>query len=355
MHVISGMVGHGFYNRHSAPQWAAIDRALPWLERALQSSDVADSPDTIALADFGCSEGKNSIAVMQRLLPILRRRTGRPLLTIHSDLATNDFSELFKNLERDARSVFGLDNVFSSAVSGSMFDQRIPTSSVHVAMTFNAIGYLSRRPLDRLPGFILPNGPDPTRNVGSVSRDERDLFARQSETDLKAFLKARAAELVRGGKLLVQVFGADAEQHTGVGLYDALNDAVLELCATRKISKDEYDRYYQPIYFRSIDEIVKPVSELRDLYRLEQAETYDSAVPFVEEYRSSGDGAAYAQAFTNFFRAFTEPVFRMAFEHRSDIHALVADLFHRAERLIRDDPRSYPFRYICVAALMTRL
>ena len=31
--VITGMVAHGFYNRNSAPQWAAIEPVLPWLER----------------------------------------------------------------------------------------------------------------------------------------------------------------------------------------------------------------------------------------------------------------------------------------------------------------------------------
>jgi hypothetical protein len=35
MKVITGMVGQGFYNRHSAPQWAAIEYALPWLEASL--------------------------------------------------------------------------------------------------------------------------------------------------------------------------------------------------------------------------------------------------------------------------------------------------------------------------------
>jgi gibberellin A4 carboxyl methyltransferase len=122
MTVTTGMVGRGFYNRHSAPQWAAIDYTLPWLEAALGSMNLPPAPDTITLADFGCSEGKNSIAAMQRLLPVLRRRTARPLATIHSDLATNDFSELFMNLRADGRSAFQVDSVYSGAVAGSMYD-----------------------------------------------------------------------------------------------------------------------------------------------------------------------------------------------------------------------------------------
>jgi gibberellin A4 carboxyl methyltransferase len=229
MTVTRGMLGRGFYNRHSAPQWAAIDYVLPWLEDALLSMNLAVAPDTIALADFGCSEGKNSIAAMQRMLPVVRKRTTRPIATIHSDLATNDFSALFTNLRVDGGSAFPFDKVYSLAVAGSMYDQLLPPASLCVATTFNAIGYFSRRPLERLPGFIQPNGPSAIRNIGTVTAQERAVFAQQATDDLSAFLTARAAELVPGGKLLVEVFGVSGGRCTGHGIYDALNDAILEV------------------------------------------------------------------------------------------------------------------------------
>jgi gibberellin A4 carboxyl methyltransferase len=359
MTVTTGMLGRGFYNRHSAPQWAAIDYALPWLEDALQSMNLPVAPDTIALADFGCSEGKNSIAAMQRMLPVLRKRTTRPLAAIHSDLASNDFSALFTNLKVDGRSAFPFDNVYSLAVAGSMYDQLLPPASLCVATTFNAIGYFSRRPLERLPGFIQPNGPSARRNVGAVSARERAVFAQQATNDLSAFLTARAAELVRGGKLLIEVFGASGGRCTGHGIYDALNDAMLEVDKTGRIGSDEYERYYQPIYFRTLEELLAPVagpiSSHSSMYRLERSETYEIKTPFVEEYQATGDAGTFARAFTNFFRAFTEPVLRIAFAAHADIDALVSDIFSRVERLIRENPERYDFHYICVAALMTRL
>jgi gibberellin A4 carboxyl methyltransferase len=357
--VTTGMVGHGFYNRNSAPQWAAIEYALPWLEASLESMKLPLTPDTITLADFGCSEGKNSIAVMQRLLPVLRRRTTRPLATVHSDLATNDFSEMFVNLRVDGRSVLPVESVYSSAVAGSMYDQLLPPASTCIAMTFNAVGFLSRRPVDRLPGFILANGPSATRNIGTVAKEERAIFARQAADDLSAFLTARAAELVPGGKLLIEVFGASDTRTAGDGVYDALNDAIIEERNSGRITSDDYERYYQPIYFRTLEELVAPIAErnsqLPSLYRLERAETYEVKTPFVEDYRATGDGAAFARAFTAFFRAFTEPVIRIAFASCADLDALVSDIFSHAERLIFEDPEAYMFHYVCVASLMTRL
>ena len=56
--VTTGMVGGGFYNRHSAPQMSAIDHVMPWLEDAIGGVSFDDGAGTLGLADFGCSEGR---------------------------------------------------------------------------------------------------------------------------------------------------------------------------------------------------------------------------------------------------------------------------------------------------------
>jgi SAM dependent carboxyl methyltransferase len=357
MTVTTGMVGRGFYDRNSAPQWAAIEAVLPWLEEAIAEMALADLPPTVALADFGCSEGRNSIQVMQRLIPAIRARTARPVQTIHSDLPTNDYARLLRNLRPDGRPVFG-EGVFSAVVPGSMFDQLLPPRSAHLAMTYNAIGFLSRRPLQRLPDYILPNGPSALRGVGAVSAEDRAVCAAQALADIGSFARARAAELVPGGKLLIEVFGSGDSGRTCDGIYDALNDAVLEVLDAGLIDRAGYEAFYQPVYFRTLEELTAPVAAadapLRPLFRLERAETYEVEVPFVEEFRRTGDAAAFARSYTDFFRAFTEPVLRAAFPaHQPDRFA--DDVFGRAERLIREHPERYEFHYVSVAALLTRL
>jgi hypothetical protein len=96
-------------------------------------------------------------------------------------------------------------------------------------------------------------------------------------------------------------------------------------------------------------------SPLSSMYRLEHSETYEVPTPFVEEYRVTANAATFARAYANFFRAFTEPVLRIAFASCADVNALVSDIFSRAERLIRENPEAYMYHYVSVAALMTRL
>lgn len=235
-----------------------------------------------------------------------------------------------------------------------MFDRLLPPGSLHLAMTFNAIGFLGARPLARLPGYILPNGPSRVRGVGEVTQAERAAFAAQACGDTEAFLRARAAELAPGGKLFLQVFGAGEELRTCDGIYDVLNDALLELVETGVIAREAYDTFYQPVYFRRLDELTGPVESSGAPFRVERAESYEAPVPFNEEFARTGDIATYATDYTNFYRAFTEAVLRLHFAGHPKLDLLVTELYGRAERLLRAAPERYPFHYIAHAILLTR-
>lgn len=353
----TGMVGGGFYDANSAPQWRAIEAVFPLITNAMATLEV-EGEGTIWLADFGCSEGHNSIAVMAEALDTLLPRTPRSIQTIHSDLPTNDFSKLLLNIRSDGRSVFGSEKVFSCVVAGSMYDQLVPDGSLHLATTFNAIGFLSRRPLSQLPDYIFPNGPSAARSNGKVSETDRQTFAELAKQDVASFLKVRARELAPGGKLIAQVFGRDSDASTSDGIYDLLNDAVLAFVENGEISRDAYARYYQPVYMRSLEELTAPATDpsyaVSDLFKLEQSMSYEVPVPFNEAFQRNGNLTEYAAQYVDFFRAFTEAVLRNALPDSPGRDKLVNKVYTKALELLMANPDAYPFRYIGVAMLLTR-
>jgi gibberellin A4 carboxyl methyltransferase len=235
-----------------------------------------------------------------------------------------------------------------------MYDSLLPPNCLNIATCFNAIGFLSRRPIDRLPGYILPNGPSQIRGVGTVSAAERTVFAEQASRDIESFLRARAIELVPGGKLLLQVFGAGEVKRCCDGIYDVLNDAVLEVLDDGMIDRAAYDAYYQPVYFRTVDELTDPVKQYSLPFRIDRQETYEASVPFNADFARSGNVEDYAREYTNFHRAFTESVLRISFADAPDLDNLVSEIYARAETLVRNAPERYPFSYVAIAALMTR-
>ena len=86
----------------------------------------------------------------------------------------------------------------------------------------------------------------------------RNLFKNQAAHDVAEFLKMRAAELIPGGKVIVEVFGCTDDARTCDGIYDALNDAVLHFVENGEISQQTYNGYYQPVYFRTLEELTEP-------------------------------------------------------------------------------------------------
>ncbi|KZL17319.1 SAM dependent carboxyl methyltransferase [Pseudovibrio axinellae] len=356
--TITGMKGHGFYSEHSAPQWSSIAYLHPWLQEAATTLPIPSAHTPLCFVGIGCSEGANSLKIMTELAKAAQQHCKNPIQTIYSDLPDNDYSSLMHTIGNHERPPYTQSSVFGSIVPGSMYNQLLPPHSVHMAFSFNSVAFLSQRPLQRMPGYILPNGPSPLTMHGSMSLQERKACDEQAQRDLEAFLKARAEELEAGGKLLLQSFGRNDQHSTTDGLLDSLNDALRDHVESGKVPHDLYERYYHPVYLRNLDQLLEPVTpgigRLCQLFRVEKAECYETLVPFVEQFKQDGDAANYAKQMTGFFRAFTEAGLKGAIGEMPNANALLESIYARAEERIRQAPHLYEFHYISVAALLTR-
>lgn len=361
MPTTTGMKSDGFYDAHSSAQRATVDGVLPWLEEALADLPILPAQTTPAtLLDIGSSEGGNAIYAMHRLATKLRSSTALPIWLFFSDLPTNDYNHLFTNLYPNGVPGLPVDNVFAGAIAGTAFGRLLPANSLYVATTFNAIGFLDHEPETKLPDFILPMGPGPLapRAGVGVTERERGPFRQQSEQDLRNFYKARAEELVSGGKLLVQVFGRNEKYSTSDGIYDVLSDAILDLVELGTIPQCIYEELVFPIYFRTVEELVAPIdtdNDLSKIFHLEKSGHQDVPIPFNEELEQTGNIAKWASQYMGFLRAFTEAILASALPADMKTAKTLDAVYRQVEQRLRDEPSRYEFHFISVAALLTRV
>jgi hypothetical protein len=230
------MEGNGAYNRHAGLQASGIALALPMLERAAHDLELDSENQPVTIADYGSSQGKNSLVPMRAAIAKLRKRLGqhRPIFVYHIDQPSNDFNSLFEVLETD-RDTYTLDepNVIPCAIGRSFYKNVLPPQSVHLGWCSYAAVWLSRIPC-RVPGHFLP-----LHNTGT----ERAAFEHQAAQDWRAFLRLRARELRPGGRLVVVLPAFSDEGITGLeGLMDHANAVLAEMVEHGELAAKERER-----------------------------------------------------------------------------------------------------------------
>ncbi len=361
MPVTTGMKGGGYYDANSREQRSASDSFLPWLEAAIADLPTPkESQSSWNILDIGSSEGANAIYTMNRVVAALRQHTDLPVWALFDDLPTNDFNQLFLNLFPDQTPALTAPDVYTAAIGGSAFGRLVPPRTLHVATTFNAIGFFEIKPQARLPHFVLAMQPNPRapREGVSVTPEELQPFQQQAHQDLCEFYTARAAELTPGGKLLIQIFGRNENHSTGHGICDVLSDALLDFVEADLLPQTFYEDFLFPAYYRSTQELAAPIEQIPELasaFRIEHLADIDAPVPFNDEFTRTGDRKAWAKSYTGFLRAFTEPVLAAALPAELVAEQIVDKIYQRIEQLLADNPERYEFHFISIAALLTRL
>ncbi len=294
------MAGAGAYNEHSAPQHVAGELGLDLLRGAADLVPVSGG-DGVRVADYGSSQGRNSMAPMRAAIGVLRRRVPapHPILVTHTDLPDNDSAALFRTL-RDAPESYlrDADAVYAFAAGRSFYEQIFPADSVTIAWSSIAVHWLSRAPVPIRRHIFSP----------LASEDERRAFAAQPDG--------------RSG----------AER-----LLDLANTALVGLVDEGALDVAEYERAVIPTYYRTREQFTGPLREgpLAGVFELESSSETALSDPLWAEFERTGDRRDYATKASDFLRAFSEPsLFGPIAVDRSA--AAMADIATRFYARVRD-------------------
>jgi len=274
------------------------------LQRAAQTAALPPDSQPIVVADYGSSQGRNSLAPMNAAIDALRQRIGpdRPISVIHTDLPQNDFSALFHTLNTDPNSYLQTQSaVFASAVGRSYFQQILPPASVMLGWSSWAVQWLSR-----VPGII----PDQVQVAFSNDPAARAAYSAQAAEDWRNFLTARAHELIPGGKLVILTMSVDEDGNFGYApLVRAIYAALLELLDGGLVTADEARHMAIPTVARSRADFLSPFDidgRFVGLF-VEELETFDGEDGIWLEYEQHHDATQFAKQWAAFARASVFP------------------------------------------------
>ena len=298
------MEGKGAYNRYAKLQAGGIGLALPFLEKAAHALELGGpAGEALVIADYGSSQGKNSLAPMQTAIEALRSRPGpeHPIFVFHVDQPSNDFNTLFELLDADPnRYTLEQPNVFPCAIGRSFYEQVFPPDSVHLGWSSFSAVWVSRIPAQVTGHIVAIHSSGP----------ERAAFERQAARDWEAFLSLRAKELRCGGRLVVVLPAMDDNGICGFeDLMDQANAVLAEMVDEGAIRAEERERMVLGAYPRRRCELLAPFQERSQFegLRVECCELLSLPDSAWADYEIDGNAEALATKRSRFFRATFAP------------------------------------------------
>ncbi|MBS1695467.1 MAG: SAM-dependent methyltransferase [Actinobacteria bacterium] len=321
-------VGSASYTASSRLQAAGLRPAIALFERAAHAVALPSAPQQpIVIADYGASNGHNSLLPICAAIAVLRKRTrsDHSILVTHTDLPDNDFTALFRTLSDDPDSYLRVDPAtFPAAVGRSFYTQILPSGTVNLGWSSWAVQWLSRVPAEI---------PDHVQVAYSADERVRTAFARQAAHDWHEFVAFRGRELCPGGRLVVMTMAVDETGEFGYRpLLSALMAELTEMAAQGAITEDELRRMLIPAVARRAQDFLAPFapSGLFERLAVEHLEVFNAEDRFWAQYQKDKDAKSFGASWAAFLRAAVFPSLANALTGGAD-GPRVAPLFGRLE------------------------
>ncbi|KAG4941314.1 hypothetical protein JHK87_045185 [Glycine soja] len=363
---MNGGVGHASYGNNSLVQEKVICLTKPIREEAITSLYCNTVPRSLAVADLGCSSGPNTLLVVSEFIKIVEKlcrelnHKSPEYKVFLNDLPGNDFSNIFKSLDSFKEKLCdemesGIGPCYFSGVPGSFYGRVFPNQSLHFVHSSYSLQWLSKVPegVDNNRGNVYIGSTSPT----NVARAYYEQFQR----DFSLFLKCRAEELVKGGRMVLTFLGRrsdDPSSKDGGYIWElmatALNDMVLQKFLFRNHKEEQLDTFNIPLYTPSPSEVKLEVLKEGSfaINRLEVSEVnwnaFDdwNALEFESERSDTLSDGGYNVA--QCMRAVVEPMLVSHFDE-----AIIEEVFSRYQQILADRMSKEKTKFTNVTILLT--
>nr|BAB39396.1 S-adenosyl-L-methionine:salicylic acid carboxyl methyltransferase [Atropa belladonna] len=347
---MNGGNGDISYANNSLVQRKVILMTKPITEQAISDLYCSFFPETLCIADLGCSSGANTFLVVSELVKIVEKE--RKIHNLQSagnlfhfnDLPGNDFNTIFQSLgkfQQDLRKQIGEEfgPCFFSGVPGSFYTRLFPSESLHFVHSSYSLMWLSQ-----VPDLIEKN----KENIYIASTSPPSVikaYYKQYEKDFSNFLKYRSEELMKGGKMVLTFLGRESEDPSSKEccyIWELLSMALNELVLEGLIEEEKVDSFNIPQYTPSPEE-VKYIVEKEGSFiinRLEATRVH---------WNVSNEGINGGYNVAKCMRAVAEPLLVSQFDQK-----LMNLVFQKYEEIISDCISKEKTEFINVIVSLTK-
>uniref|UniRef100_A0A0E0BHE6 Uncharacterized protein n=1 Tax=Oryza glumipatula TaxID=40148 RepID=A0A0E0BHE6_9ORYZ len=288
------------YAENSRMQKRAILAAKPIVEKAVRDVCIDLHPQSMVIADLGCSFGANTLLFVSEAITTICedhnntiKESPMEIQFFLNDLPGNDFNHIFQSLEQFEQSTTqdctckGLQPPphFVAGLPGSFYTRLFPCNSVHLFHSSMSVMWLSQVP-EHLDGSMNEGNI----HIGATTPPSvAKLYQNQFEKDFSQFLQMRCMEIVPGGRMVLTVAGRKSKDVFNAGgtttLFELLSQGLHTLVAEGRVAKEKLDSFNIPFYCPSADELKQLVQqcELLDISDIQLLEIDGNAMDDSEQ------------------------------------------------------------------------
>ncbi|KAI5656090.1 hypothetical protein M9H77_24883 [Catharanthus roseus] len=364
---VNGGEGETSYAKNSGLQRKIISFEDSVIEEAVADIICNHSPESMGIADLGCSSGPNTLMLAHEVIDKVYNichRIGKPLPELRvclNDLPVNDFNNVFMSLpefhgkleEEKGKGFF--NHCFISAVPGSFYGRLFPRKSMHFLHSSSSLNWLSQvpPPLDTEASAQLNKGKLYISKTSPPS--VINAYRSQFQKNFSAFLKSRSEEMVFGGRMVLSFLGrSSSDPFTEDGYYhlELLAQALTSMVSKGQVMEEKINSFNAPYYAPSVEE-VKTAVEKEGSFAINYFNCFeiewdvgfqnDSEKQDEDQMRRTSRGQKVAKT----IRAVVESMLEGHFGKDIDMDAL----FVKYAELVDDymiDPNSRPIFFILV-------
>ncbi|MCL7039929.1 hypothetical protein MKW94_023601 [Papaver nudicaule] len=360
---MKGGIGNESYARNSSLQKRALDMVKSIRIDTIIDLYVTLTPQSLSIADLGCSSGPNTLSVIQEIVEVIDEASSKisqptPEFRVSlNDLPSNDFNSIFTGLPDFYKGLLNIGKegrkrsraaplVFIAGVPGTFYGRLFPANSLHLIHSSNSLHWLSKVP----PAVYGEGGK--SVNKGNIYICESSpaivskAYLSQFQDDFSAFLQSRSEELVVGGRMVLIFLGRKETDHQSergnAFLWGLFAKAMAQLVSQGEVAEEKFDSYEVHFYAPSKDEIEDEVNK-QGSFEIDQLEMFETERPGSGGMKD-GEVLSYGTMVSMAVRAIQESMLQYHFgeglniDHLFDVYAELLD-----EEIVKEDIRPLSF------------